>query len=70
MCDIAEITDAAGQKVLCMFKAACVNTHPDAGADLVVLGPQVQQDHFTQWRCTGPIKKQLAIALGRPDLQP
>jgi len=70
MCDIAEITDAAGQKVLCMFKAACVNTHPDAGADLVALGPQVQQDHFTQWRCPGPIKKQLAIALGRPDLQP
>jgi hypothetical protein len=71
MCDIAGIMDAAGQKVLCMFKgAACGNTHPDAGADLVALGPQVQQDHFTQWRCTGPIKKQLAIALGRPDLQP
>ena len=71
MCDIAGIMDAAGQKVLCMFKgAACGNTHPDAGADLVALGPQVQQDHFTQWRCTGPIKKQLANALGRPDLQP
>ena len=70
MCDMAGILDASGQKLTCMFKGGCTSTHPDAGADMSALGPQVQQDHFTQWRCPGPIKKQLAIALGRPDLQP
>ena len=70
MCDLAEILDATGKKVLCMYKGSCASLHPDAGSDLLALGPQVTQDHFSVWRCPPLVKTQLATALGRPDLHP
>jgi hypothetical protein len=70
MCDLAGILDSSGKKVECLYKGACPGIHPDAGSDLLALGPQVTQDHFSAWRCPLLVKTQLATALGRPDLHP
>ena len=62
--------DPAGEPVSCKFKGVCANIHPHPNVDLLVLGPEVMQDHFNNWRCNIAVKKLLAVALGQPHLQP